>query len=88
MVVSTICIVSELPQSLQSKHRDQLAVGSEVNLEVYDVTGRKIMTLLDEHQPAGSHQIEYDASQLASGIYVYRLKAGRLVASRKMVVLK
>ena len=51
-------------------------------------SGRKIMTLLNEHQPAGYHQLEFDASQLASGIYLYRLKAGSFVASRKMVVLK
>jgi len=65
----------------------------EVTLEVFDVLGRRVVTLVNGFQEAGSYQINWDGrtesgERIASGVYMYRLTAGTVVATRKMVVLK
>ncbi len=57
-------------------------------LTVYDALGRKIRTLIEEQRPAGLNSIPFDASELASGVYLYRLEADGLVQTRKMLLIK
>ncbi len=59
-----------------------------VRLTIYDLLGREVRTLLDEYRQAGIHHISFDASDLTSGIYFYRLQAGETAESRRMVLLK
>ncbi len=59
-----------------------------VRLVVSDLLGREVAVLVEEEQPAGWHSETFDASQLPSGVYLYRLEAGGFVQARKMVVLK
>ncbi|HXS09880.1 MAG TPA: T9SS type A sorting domain-containing protein, partial [Candidatus Krumholzibacteria bacterium] len=59
-----------------------------VRLDVFDVTGRLVATLVDGVRPAGRHTINMDASSLASGAYFYRLRAGGVVQQKKMILLK
>ncbi len=66
----------------------KLAVGSKVDLSIYNVLGQKVATLISEKQPAGSYKVEWDASGLTSGIYFYRLTAGDLSWTRKMIYLR
>ncbi len=66
----------------------QLPVSSDVKLTVFDMLGREVVTLVDGHQPAGTHQAEFDASNLSSGMYMYRLQAGDVVQTRQMVLVK
>ena len=66
----------------------QLVVSSPVKLTIYNLRGQKVATLIDQRQAAGFHKLTFDASELASGVYFYRLKAGKHVACRKMVLLK
>ena len=67
----------------------KLKTKSDVQLTIYDISGRKIKTLVKQQQNAGQHSVTFDASGLASGIYFYRLKTSAgFVQSRKMVVLK
>ncbi|MEQ8524100.1 T9SS type A sorting domain-containing protein [Gracilimonas sp.] len=61
---------------------------SSVRIIVYNLMGQKISTLINEKQSAGTHQIDFDASQLSSGIYFYRLEAGNQVRVKKMTLLK
>jgi len=61
---------------------------SFVTLKVYDVLGNEIATIVNEEKPAGSYEVEFDATYLTSGIYFYRLKAGDYVETKKMVLLK
>ncbi|MEQ8525227.1 BspA family leucine-rich repeat surface protein [Gracilimonas sp.] len=62
---------------------------SEVRLEVFDMLGRKVATLVNgERQRAGWHQVNFDASRLASGMYLYRIVAGKHVKTRKMMLIK
>ncbi len=57
-------------------------------LKVFDVLGNEVATLVDEFREAGRYDVTFDASNVASGIYFYELKAGAYIQSRKMVVLK
>jgi hypothetical protein len=57
-------------------------------LKVYDVLGRDVATLVDEVKPAGTYSVNFDASRLSSGVYYYKLTAGTLTATRKMIVTK
>lgn len=66
-----------------------LDTASEVSLVVYDITGRKVSTLINGRQAAGAQQVSFDASSLASGIYIYRLETAMGVSlTKKMVLIK
>jgi hypothetical protein len=58
------------------------------SLELYDVLGRRVMTLVDGTLEAGSHRVVVDASSLAAGVYFYRLNAADRSTAKKMVVLR
>ncbi|MBK7865741.1 MAG: T9SS type A sorting domain-containing protein [Ignavibacteriales bacterium] len=66
----------------------ELAKGSDVKLEVFDILGRKCFTLVEQYQPVGKHRVSFDGLELAGGVYFYRLTADGFVQSRKMVLLK
>ena len=66
----------------------ELIVNSMVKLTVYDLSGRKIKELVNQQQGPGLHSVNFDASDLASGIYLYRLKTGSFEQSRKMLLLR
>jgi len=57
-------------------------------LKVYNILGNEIATLVNEYKEAGRHEIEFDASKLASGVYIYKLTAGEFSQSRKMIIAK
>jgi hypothetical protein len=59
-----------------------------VTLKVYDVLGNEIATLVNEELSPGEYEVEFNATQLTSGIYFYQLKAGSLVETKKMVLMK
>jgi len=61
---------------------------SNVTLKVYDVTGKEVATLFDGYQQAGKYEATFDASKLASGIYVAKMQAGTFTASQKMILAK
>lgn len=65
-----------------------LAAEGNVSLDVYDVAGKRVASLVDGVKSAGHHTIDFDASGLSSGIYFYRLIAGGIVEQKKMVLLK
>lgn len=66
----------------------QLTADSQVELTIYDLTGRKVAILIDRYQSSGYHTVNWNASFLPSGIYLYRLKAGDFVETKKMVLMK
>jgi hypothetical protein len=59
-----------------------------VSLKVYDILGRHVATLAEKQMPSGIHNIKFDGSSLASGVYLYRLTAGEFVQTRKLILLK
>jgi hypothetical protein len=65
-----------------------LPEASRVILSVYDISGRLMVELVDGYRYAGSHEVTFDASNFASGVYVYEIDSGNFTTSRKMVLLK
>ena len=65
-----------------------LPQSGDVSLVVYNIRGEEVARLLSGTVPAGNHRVIWDASSLASGIYIYRLRAGDYIETRKMVLLK
>ncbi|HET54019.1 MAG TPA: T9SS type A sorting domain-containing protein, partial [Ignavibacteria bacterium] len=61
---------------------------TNVSLIVYDILGRKVTTLVNEPKAPGNYEITFNASQLASGVYLYRLTSGLFSQTKKMIVLK
>jgi hypothetical protein len=57
-------------------------------LIIYDILGRRVKMLVNEHQQPGRYEVKFDASSLASGVYIYQLVAEDYVNTKKMVILK
>jgi subtilisin-like proprotein convertase family protein len=68
--------------------RYQVSGVSDVRLEVFDVLGRKVSTLVRERKSSGSYQVNFNGAGLASGVYFYRLQAGSFVETKKMLLIK
>ncbi len=71
----------------------QLPKSSNVTLEIYDLLGQRVCTLVNENQEAGKYNITWNGknnfgNQVSSGIYIYRIKAGNFIAVKKMMLLK
>ncbi len=66
----------------------QLSVSSFVELTVYDISGRQVAELVNGWRNAGVHEVTFDGSDLASGVYFYRIDAGDFKAVKKMVMVK
>jgi hypothetical protein len=61
---------------------------SMTTLKIYDILGNEVAVLLSEEKPAGQYEVEFDASKLSSGVYLYKLQSNSLVQTRKMILLK
>ncbi len=59
-----------------------------VTLNVYNILGEKIATLVNEKQSSGTYAVKFDASNLPSGVYFYTLRVGNFIATKKMILLK
>jgi hypothetical protein len=60
----------------------------EVKMEVFNLLGQKVSTLIDRRMQAGSHKVSFDASALSSGTYIYRISSGDFVQTKKMMLIK
>jgi len=66
----------------------ELPITNEVELNIYNLLGQKIATLVDERKVAGYHQVEWDASRFSSGVYYYKIKAGDFQDVKKLILIK
>jgi len=66
----------------------RLPVSSMVRLRVYDVLGREVSVLANGRQNAGTFEVKFDGTDLASGVYIFRLQAGDIVQAKRMLLLK
>ena len=66
----------------------QLPANSFVSLKVFDTLGREVATLVNEEKPAGTYTINFNAEGLSSGVYFYKMRAGRFVQTKKLVLMK
>ena len=65
-----------------------LPFATEVSLCIYDILGRKVKELANTKQQAGRYEIQFNASNLSSGVYIYQLIAEKYIHSKKMILLK
>ncbi|MCZ7609732.1 MAG: T9SS type A sorting domain-containing protein [Ignavibacterium sp.] len=66
----------------------QLPQDAKVTLKVYDILGSEVATLVKEEQEAGYKEVKFEAINIASGMYVYRLQAGNYISTKKMMLLR
>lgn len=59
-----------------------------MRLEVYNVLGQRVATLIDGRVEAGIHTVLWDGSRVSSGMYLYRVQAGEFIETKKMMLLK
>ncbi len=65
-----------------------IAGENKITIKVYDVLGREIKTLVNKEQISGNYQIEFDATNLTSGVYYYQLRTKNFVQTKKMILIK
>lgn len=65
-----------------------IPVAGRVTIEIFNVLGQKMATVLDKVQMAGTYTVDITANDLPSGVYLYRLKAGSFVQTRKMILMR
>jgi len=65
-----------------------LPAAANVTLKVYDILGKEVATLVNKHQAANTYTVDFDASRLATGTYIYRIEAGDFTMTKKMMLLK
>ena len=61
---------------------------SQTSLKIYDILGNEVAELVNQEKPAGTYEVEFNASSLSSGVYFYKLKSGSFIQTKKMVILK
>ncbi len=66
----------------------QSPVSGWQTLKVYDVLGNEVATLVNEYREAGRNEVTFDAGSLSSGLYIYTLRNGKFISSRKMMLIK
>jgi hypothetical protein len=76
------------PFNPSTKINWQSPVASWQSIKVFDVLGNEIATIVDEFRNAGSYEVEFDASNIPSGVYFYQLKARDYIETKKMLLLK
>ena len=87
---STFNLSQNYPNPLNSNTTISFSIpeNSEVLLAVYDLAGKKVLDLVNGRQEKGTHVLNFDMSRLETGIYTYRLDAGKLNDTKKMIVIK
>ncbi|HVO72724.1 MAG TPA: T9SS type A sorting domain-containing protein, partial [Ignavibacteriaceae bacterium] len=71
-----------------TKIKYSIPIQSFVTLKVYDILGRRIVTLVNEEKSAGNYKIEFDAANFSSGVYFYEIKVGNYTQMKKMILMK
>jgi hypothetical protein len=66
----------------------EMKSAGQVNMELFDIRGAKIRTLINENKPEGSYKFAFDGSQLSSGVYFYSMTANGITKTRKLVLMK
>ncbi len=76
------------PFNPETKIRFNLPEDSQVKLEVYNLQGQKVITLVDKMLPAGIHTANFNGSNFSSGIYFYKIIAGEYSEIKRMLLIK
>jgi hypothetical protein len=78
------------PFNPSTKIRYTVPSGSfeQIRIEVYDILGNKVITLVNEEKPAGTYEINFDGGELSSGVYYYKMISSNNTDVKKMLLLK
>ncbi|MFC2088910.1 T9SS type A sorting domain-containing protein [Calditrichota bacterium] len=76
------------PFNPSTKIKYDLPKSSKVKIEVFNLIGQKIKTLLNKHTPAGSHEVEFNGTDISSGVYFYKIETEKFIDTKKMVLLR
>lgn len=89
-IVDNFKLYQNYPNPFNPSTSIHYAIGDRqfVTLKVFDVLGNQVATLVNEEKPSGSYEQQFDASNLASGVYIYQLKAGVYLETNKMILIK
>ncbi|GMU95361.1 T9SS type A sorting domain-containing protein [Ignavibacterium album] len=89
-IVNTFDLAQNYPNPFNpsTNIKYSIAERSNVTIKVYDMLGSEVATLVNQVQDAGTHNVVFNASNLASGMYVYTITAGNFTATKKMMLLK
>ena len=87
---SSVCLYQNFPNPFNPSTAIRFVVPAtgHVTLQVYDILGREVTRVVDRVMQSGDHTVFWEASNLASGLYIYRLQAGPSVFSKKMLFIK
>lgn len=66
----------------------QIPSAGEVSLKVFDVLGKEVAVLVEDYREPGKYSLNFDAGNLSSGVYIYTIKAGNFVSSKKLMLMK
>ncbi|MCH8569390.1 MAG: T9SS type A sorting domain-containing protein [Balneolales bacterium] len=89
-LAENVYLYNNYPNPFSATTRIEYEIPAEmsVSIDVFDVLGRKLGTLVDRVQSEGKHSVYFDGSTIPSGVYIYRLQAGSEVHTRKMTLIK
>ncbi len=76
------------PFNPSTRIRFALPEASNVKIEIYNAIGQRVAVLVNETRPAGYFEVNFDASKMASGLYIYRIQSNKFIQSKKMMLLK
>jgi hypothetical protein len=90
VTVATIQLEQNYPNPFNPVTTIKYQLGNDgfVILKVYNELGEEVAVLVNEFQKGGSHQLIFNADELSSGMYVYKLSSGNYVESKKMILIK
>ncbi len=90
MILNDFALQQNYPNPFNSSTTIQFAIPSNefVSLEIYNLSGQKIETLVDEQLTKGNYNIEWNAKGLAAGVYIYSLEAGKVFKTNKLILIK
>ena len=76
------------PFNPETKIKFNLPSSAEIIIKVYDIRGKEIKTLINEYKQAGTYEVEFNASNLPSGVYFYKMISGSYSETKKMILLR
>ena len=76
------------PFNPSTKISYSVAERSNVSIKIFDMLGKEVASLVNTVKEAGSHEVNFNASNLSSGMYIYTISAGNFTSSKKMMFLK
>ncbi|RJP64833.1 MAG: T9SS C-terminal target domain-containing protein [Ignavibacteriales bacterium] len=76
------------PFNPSTKIQYSIKEDGNVSLKIYNILGQEVFSLLNEYKKAGFYEINFNASKLVSGVYIYQIQSGSFISAKKMILIK